>query len=354
MSLPTSDIEQPSPAPETAAEKPVVPRLMAPRFNRAGAPSIADLGFDAEAGSETAEAGAFDQAADDLIGFPGERIPHISFGFEGERWRIRNVVWVVAQSPTGLSLIEHTYRAGYRLGFDGMTATSEKLGGSVNPVDKVITLDSRASLEQMVAQLSFLLGLGSAAIDGVSYDITMNPSAALQAGRLANAYALALQIQVAYELNQATTLPPNADREAYWRQAVAAHPRLTSAYAQMAINEMAISQGAAMAAALREFYDFKTLRDSYDTEVINFYQSIPPMAFKDPKLMNTGFDVAAMIYKLRFPSVTYAVAHDPKLLLTDPVNSSSCAAIAEAVAALQAVRKNAGVKDRDPWHVSVA
>lgn len=345
------------PEPETDTEKnaavPAPPvRVLSKPFNRAGAPSIVDLGFDAQPDSTAdVDEEIKSHTTKDLIGFPGERVPHISFGFEGERWRIRNVVWVIGQSQSGQTLLDHTYRAGYRIGFDSMVNTGERLQSFTNIADKIITLDSRASPEQLVVMLSSCLALGSAAIDGVSYDSNMMPQAALLAARLANAYALAVQIQICFELRTAPTLPESSDREAYWRLVNKEQPRLSSGFAQMALNEMSLTQGSAMAAAIREFYDHATLRERYDAEVINYFRALPPSLVKDVKAMTVNFDPSASVFKLKFPGIAYAVNHEPKLDLKDPATLSASAAIAEAVTALQAARRNAGVKDRETWHV---
>lgn len=345
---PGNEAQAAAPAPEAK------PRSLAKPFNRAGAPSIADLGFDAQPdAAQGEEEPSTKSAANDLIGFPGERVPHISFGFEGERWRIRNVVWVIGQSATGQQLLDHTYRAGYRMGFDAMISTGERLVSYTNQADRVITLDSRASTEQLVVMLAYCLSLASAGIDGVFYDSTMMPPAALIANRMANAYAIAVQMQVCHELRTSPTLPENTDREVYWRLLAKEQPRLSSAYAQMAINEMALTGGAAMAATIREFYDHKTQRERYDIEVVNYFRALPLTVLKDPKAMTAGFDPAAQVFKLKLPGMTYALNHEPKLELKDPVNLASSAAIAEAVTALQAARRNAGVKDRETWHVQV-
>ena len=340
------------PVPATVA-LPAKPRSLSKPFNRAGAPSIADLGFDAQQG-ELADDDTGQQASasqNDMIGFPGERVPHISFGFEGERWRIRNVAWVIGQSETGQQILDYTNRAGYRIGFDSMTSTGEKLECYTNLTDKVITLDGRANTEQLVVMLTYSLGLAAGGIDGLFFDSSMHPPAALLANRMAGAYALALQLQVCHELRTAKTLPESSDREVYWRQVAKEHSRLSSAFAQTAINDMAISQGAAMAAAIREFYDHKGLRERYDIEVVNYYRALPAGLLKDPKAMIAGFDPGAQAFKLKFPGLTYALNHEPKLDLKAPVNIAASAAIAEAVAALQVARRNAGVKDREPWHV---
>lgn len=327
------------------------PRSLLRPFNRAGAPSIADLGFDAQPDNDDDDRSGTNPA--DLIGFPGERMPHISFGFEGERWRIRNVVWVIGQSPTGLALIEHTYRAGYRIGFDGMVITGERLNYACNLQDRVIVLDTRATPEQQVNQLAYLYALGSAAIDGVSYDISLSPPAALKANRLANAYAVALQLQIMHELRQSTTLPASADKDAYWRLAEQAHPRLARTYAQAAVNDIALKQGSAMAMVLRDFYAQRDIKERYDTEVIKFYNSLSPATFKDAKLMNLGFDPTALAYKMNFQAPSYAVSHDPKLDLNDTMLNSVTPLIGEAIEKLYTTRRNAGVKDREPWHVNI-
>lgn len=346
-------IPEPEVAPSGAPPLPqAAQRSLTKPFNRAGAPSIADLGFDAQpdTGSETDE-DTKSPTSKDLIGFPGERVPHISFGFEGERWRIRNVVWVIGQSATGAQMLDHTYLAGYRIGFDGMVNTGERLQSFTNLSDRVITLDSRANPEQLVVMLAYALALGSAAIDGVFYDSPLSPPAALLAARLCNAYAIALQMQICFELRTSPTLPESSDREVYWRLIAKEQPRLSSGFAQMALNEMALTQGAAMAATVREYYGHKALRESYDTEVINYFRSLPANLLKDPKSMTGSFDPAAQVFKLKFPAVSYAVNHEPKLDLKAPANLAASTSIAEAITELQAARRNAGVKDRETWHV---
>lgn len=332
--------------------------LLAP-FNRAGAPSILDLGFDAQPEADTSDMPDSDdelmeQTAHDLIGFPGERIGHISYGFEGERWRIRNAVWVVGQSTTGQTLLDQIYRAGYRIGFDPMVNPSERLESFVNIHDRAICLDSRASNEQLVAMLSHNLGIAAAAVDGTFYDSSMTPPAALIAHRLAMAYALGLSLQIAFELRECPTLPNNADRDAYWRQCAKDHPRLASDYAQTAVNAMAVTSGLAMASAVREFYVHGKLREKYDREVINYFRSLPATLIKDPKAMTGSFDVTMQVLKLKMPGAAYATKHDPKLNLLDPENLGAGQEIVDAVAALQQSRRNAGVKDRDSWQIHVS
>lgn len=324
-------------------------------FNRAGAPRISDLGFDAGA----QEDGAGDETEghtdpDGLLSIPGERIGHISYGFEGERWRIRNLVWVVGQSRTGLALIEQAYRAGYRIAFDTMVSSGEKVGHFLNPQDKIILLDIRATPEQQVAMLTLGLAATSAVLGGLSYDSSHTPPAAIAVHRMAMAYAHSLQIQVAFELRNAETLPEKVQRDAYWKLVSQQLSRMASGFAQMAVNEMALSQGSAMAGAIREFYGTPALRVRYEREVINYFRSLPPLIVKDPKAMTAGFDPANLVYKLAFPGMGYALTHDPKIVLTDPANLSAEAATVEAVAALLQARRAAGVKDRDPWQIPVA
>lgn len=351
--MPDPEVKPSEDAPTPAAPAPVVHSLSKP-FNRSGAPSIADLGFDAQPDNEEEDDLAKKKSSgEDLIGFPGERVPHISFGFEGERWRIRNVVWVIGQSATGQMMLDQTYRAGYRMGFDSMISTGERLECYTNLADKVITLDSRASTDQLVLMLTYCLALGCSAIDGVSYDSSMHPPAALLASRMSNAYALGLQLQVCFELKNSPTLPEASDRETWWRMIAKEQPRLASAYAQSAISDMAITQGSAMATVIREFYAYKPLLERYDVEVINYFRSLPQSLLKDPRAMTAGFDPGAQSFKFKFPGMNYAVSHEPKLNLKDPVHMASSAAIAEAVAALLVIRRNAGVKDREPWHVQV-
>lgn len=331
--------------------------LLAP-FNRAGAPSILDLGFDAQPGTAEAEAGGQDellkQTSHDLVGFPGERIGHISYGFEGERWRIRNAVWVVAQSATGVVLLDQVYRAGYRLSFDPMINCSEYLESFVNIHDKAVCLDSRANTEQLVAMLSHNLGIAGAAVDGIFFDSSMSPPSALLAHRMAMAYALGASLQIAYELRESPTLPNKADRDSYWRQCSKDQSRMASAFAQTVINAMAVTNGSAMAAAIREFYDYGKLRERYDQEVINYYRGLPIGLLKDPKAMTGGFDVMGRALNLKLPGVVYATRHDPKLDLLDPENLGAGQEIIDAVAALQQARRNAGVKDRDSWQVHLS
>ena len=109
-----------------------------------------------------------------------------------------------------------------------------------------------------------------------------------------------------------------------------------------------------MAAAIREFYEHKTLRERYDIEVINYFRALPATLLKDPRALTSSFDPPNQIFKLKFPGMTYAVNHEPRLDLKNPANLASSPAIAEAVAALLTLRRNAGVKDRDPWHVHTA
>jgi hypothetical protein len=325
-------------------------RSIVKAYNRAGAPSIVDLGFDAQPENDTEE-DLRDQTTKDLIGFPGERAPHISFGFEGERWRIRNIVWVVSQSPAGQQLLDQTYRAGYRLGFDSMACTGEYVTPYINTTDKVILLDSRGKNDQLVCDLALQLGFASAAIDGVAFDHTHTPPAALLAHRQAAAYAHAVQLQICYELRSSTTLPAGTNKENYWRLIAKAQPRLSSGFAQAAINDLAISQGNAGAVAVREFYDHAGLRASYDAEVINYFRSLPSAYFKDAKAMIGGYDPTAQALKLRLPLMVYALNHEPKLNLHDPRHIGADAEVVQAIAALQVTRKNAGAKDKDSWQI---
>ncbi len=346
----------PAPQADTALVKPKR-SLLAP-FNRAGAPSILDLGFDAQPGTDEAESGSqnelLEQTSHDLIGFPGERIGHISYGFEGERWRIRNAVWVVAQSATGAVLLDQVYRAGYRISFDPMINSSEHLESFVNIHDKAICLDSRANTEQLVAMLSHNLGIAGAAIDGTFFDSSMTPPAALVAHRMAMAYALSVSLQIGFELRESPTLPDKADRDAYWRQCSKDQSRMATAFAQTVINAMAITNGSAMGAAVREFYDYGRLREKYDQEVINYYRALPASLLKDPKAMTGGFDAMGHALNLKLPGVAYATRHDPKLNLLDPEYLGAGQEIIDAVAALQQSRRNAGVKDRDSWQIHLS
>lgn len=332
---------------------PVKRSLLAP-FNRAGAPRIADLGFDAQAESgDNKDSVAINHAAD-VIGVPGERIGHISFGFEGERWRIRNIIWVVGQSTTGLALIDQTYRAGYRIGFDSMVSTGEQLQSFTNTQDKIISLDPRASSEQLVAMLILQLALASAAIDGLFYDSSFTPPAALAAHRMTMAYAHGLQLQVAYELRTATAIPDKSSREVYWRILSKELSRLSSGFAQMAVNELSITQGSAIAGAVREFYAHASLRQHYEAEVINYYRSLPAAILKDPKAMTASFDPAQVVYKLKFPGMLYAMTHEPRIDFANPKTSGAAQSTVDAVAAMQQARKAAGIKDRDAWQIQVA
>jgi hypothetical protein len=349
LSLPSTDPEPTEPAADTTPAK-APPHSIGKLFGRAGAPSIVDLGFDAQSEGES-EDELRDQTAKDLIGFPGERAPHISFGYEGERWRIRNVVWVVGQSDLGQQLLDHTYRAGYRLSFDTMALAGDRITHGHSIADRAIVLDSRASNEQMVLALAMRLGFCSAGIDGCYFDASMTPPAALLANRMAAAYAHALQLQICFELRSSPTLPAAADKEVYWRLAAKEQPRLSSGFAQSAINDLALQQGAAMATVVREFYAHGALRSRYDAEVVNFFRSLPASSYKDPKAMTGQFDPSAQSFKLKFPAVTYATSHEPKLNLADPANLGAGADVVEAVAALLTTRRNAGVKDKDSWQV---
>ena len=342
--------------PAATADEPRTKKSILSFFNRAGAPRIADLGFDAQPENEESEEDTMSvrNTAQDTIGVPGERIGHISFGFEGERWRIRNIVWVVAQSSTGLALVDKTYRTGYRIGFDSMLTTGERLTAFANPQDKVINLDPRATAEQLVAMLTLQLSISSAAIDGLEYDSGMMPHAALMANRMKMAYAHALQLQVAFELKDSTSLPSKTDRDIYWKLLSRDMSRLSSGFAQMAVNDFAIQQGGASAGAIREFYGHMSMRRRYDADVINYYRALPAAILKDPKSMTGGFDPSAAAYKLSFPGMVYAMTHDPRLNPQEPANAGSSQAVVEAVAALAQARKAAGVKDRDPWQIPVA
>ncbi len=328
-------------------------------FNRAGAPRISDLGFDAgakegENDDEDDADGGIHGSSEGILSIPGERIGHISYGFEGERWRIRSLVWVVGQSRTGLALIEQAYQAGYRIAFDTMVATGENTTYALNAQDKIILLDIRATPEQQVSMLTLALAVASAALGGLLFDSSYTPPAAIAVHRMAMAYAHSLQIQVAFELRSAETLPEKAQRDAYWKVLSRQLSRMASGFAQMAVNDMALTQGSAMAGAIREFYGSPAHRARYEAEVINYFRSLTGNVLKDPKAMTAGFDPVNASYRLAFPSMVYAMTHDPKISLTDPVNLGARAVTVEAVAALQQARRTAGVKDRDPWQIPVA
>ncbi len=341
-----------SPPLEKAApmDTPAPVRSLLKLYNRAGAPSIVDLGFDAQPESGTEE-DLRDQTAKDLIGFPGERAPHISFGFEGERWRIRNIVWVLSQSTTGHELLDQTYRAGYRLGFDPMTCTSEYLKSAINTADRVILLDSRATNEQLVVDLALQLGFAGASVDGAYFDQSFSPPSALIAQRLAAAYAHSAQLQICFELRENPSLPSNLNKDVYWRIVTKLQHRLAGAFAQAAVNDFALTQGNAAAVAIREFYAHVRLRHEYDVEVINYFRSLPLAVVKDTKAMTSGFDATTQSLKLKLPGAAYAQNHDPRLNLNDTATVAVLPEIAQAVTALQAARRNAGVKDRDSWQV---
>jgi len=350
-SLPQSDVQT---AEATLPDKPAaLTHSILKFYNRAGAPRIVDLGFDAQTDTDEDEE-AKERGSQDLIGFPGERAPHVSYGFEGERWRIRNVVWVISQSELGQKLLDHTYRAGFRISFDSMVNTGEQHCNYLNYADRVIVLDSRASNDHMVAALALQLAFASAAVDGAYFDHGFTPPAALLAHRMAAAYAHAIQLQICFELRTSEGLPAKTDREMYWRLAAKEQPRLASGFAQAAINDMALTQGAAGAVVIREFYDYTALRKSYDAEVINFFRALPAAIMKDPKSMTTLFAPDAQALKLTFPFMAYALNHDPKLNLLAPANLGTSAEVVQAVAALQTARKNAGVKDRDSWQIKEA
>jgi hypothetical protein len=332
------------------------------RYNRAGAPNITDLGLDAHAtdsnplGTGSPEDADEDSALDlgsgqDQTGFPGERVPHISYGFEGERWRVRNAVWVMAQSQLGESLLRHIYQSGYRIGFDNMACPSEKLRAYANPHDRVIILDNRASPEQLVLQLAYQAAIGSAARDGLVWDTTTSPPSALALERMITAYAISIQLQICYELRTAESMPAQADREIYWRLVTKLHHRSAGTFAQAAINDMAVEQGAAAAAAIREFYLHTSARLKCDRGVIEHYNSLPQSTLKDPKSLTLTIDPTTAAFKLKMPCMAYALQHEPKLDLAAPENLAIVEEIDTALQSLQAIRKNAGVKDKDSWHI---
>lgn len=345
-----TDTDAPSLAPSLPSAQPEKASLLR-LFSRAGAPSIADLGFDAQPDPMADGKLPVDSDSGEQIGFPGERVPHISYGFEGERWRIRNAAWLIGQSATGLILLDRTYRAGLRICFDAMISTGETIQSYVHVQDKIVTLDNRATLEQSVLHLAYNLALACSMIDGVFYDNTFSPPAALLAHRMATANAHAILLQVCFELQTATSIPDEKSRKTFWHMASKNAPRLASAYAQLALNELSMTQGSAMAGAIREFYSHAGLREKADCEVINYFRALPAAQFKDAKSMTGSFDPVAQSYKLTFPGFTYAMAHDPKLNLLSLENVASSAAVAEAVQSLQTTRRNAGVKDRETWHI---
>lgn len=345
----------------TAAGQDLAAELLK-RYNRAGAPNITDLGLDAHAtdstplGTGSPDEADEDSALDlgsgqDQTGFPGERVPHISYGFEGERWRIRNAVWVMAQSPLGETLLRHIYQSGYRIGFDNMACSSEKLRAYANPHDRVIILDNRASPEHLVLQLAYQAAIGSAARDGLVWDTTTSPPSALALERMITAYATAIQLQICYELRTAKSMPAQADREIYWRLITKLHHRSSGTFAQAAINDMAVEQGAAAAAAIREFYLHTSARLKCDRAVIEHYNSLPQITLKDPKSLTLAIDPTTAAFKLKVPCMAYALQHDPKLDLSHPENLAVAEEIDTALQSLQAIRKNAGVKDKDSWHI---
>lgn len=344
-----------------AVQTPPSPKLRSVMafYKRAGMPSITDLGLDAMPGETSGEddaqgdepAAAAVPPPQDITGFPGERVSHIAYGFEGERWRIRNAVWVMAQSPLGEKVLAHIYAGGFRITFDAQAIASEKFQSFVNTVDRVIVLDSRASAERLVVDLALQASLASASRDGLFWDTAFSPPAALLVHRMATAYAASMQLQIAYELRTATTLPAHADKGAYWRLMARIQHRISGTFAQAAINDMALEQGAAAGAAIREFYHHASQRSRVDREVINFYKSLPQSTLKDPKAMTMGIDPTAAAYKLTFPGLVYAMTHDPEISLTAPENVAVAEEIDTAVQFLQGVRKNAGVKDREMWQI---
>ena len=329
------------------------PRHLAPLFANAGLFRIEDLGFDASGENSTASIAKADDTAS-IYNIPGERVGHISYGYEGERWRIRSLVWVVAQSTTGQKLVETAYHDGYRIAFDSMSNAREEAMASINPGDKVIILDSRTSPTLTTCMLIHQLALANAAIAGIDYSSDMTPPAALIANRMASTYAASLLIQTAYELRTSETLPKGTNREAYWQEITPLFKPYMDAFCRAAVNDMALAQGTAMASALREMYKTPSFLEKYDINVVNYYRSLPPGIFKDAKAMTEKFDPTSVAYRLALPCMVYAMTHDPKLDLTSPSCTATSVTVADAVASMQQLRRAAGIKDRDPWQIMVA
>lgn len=339
------------PALQTPPQPASKQRSLVGPFNRAGAPSILDLGFDAEA----AQAGEMEVAehGNEIVGVPGERVPHVSFGFEGERWRIRNVAWLIAQSKTGVKMLETVYQAGYRICFDAMAFSGERFGSALNLADKVISLDPRANLEKLVLTLAYQLAIATETVNGVVMGLQLNPAAALLTHRLLSANAHATVLQVAFELKTATTLPAKSKREMFWELAASEQPVLAAAFEKAATNAMALDSGLAAAEAIRAFYNSAELRLKAGAEIINIYRALPPAAFKDAKLMLLGFNAEDITYKFKLPGVGYATKHEPKLNLADSRHSGVFPETLEALTLLQTTRRNAGLRDREAWTLPV-
>ncbi len=330
------------------------PLDVAGRFSQAGLPHLSDLGLDANVSNSPEGQKQLTAETEQLINIPAERLSHISFGFEGERWRLRNLISLIGLSATGLLLIDQTYQAGYRICFDGMATPHRTMDTSMNVMDKVILLDPRAQAADQIMDLILMLGLANAALGGVYFDYLMMPTAALHAQRLALAYARALQIQVCFELQTVPTmagLPPN---ESYWAKLNQCCPLETEAFHSAAMNELALNHGSAMANAIRTFYNTPANLQQSDCDVINYYRALPPLLYKDAKNMTVGFESQTLAYKLPFPSVVYAITRDPKLNLTDPLYNRATQEIVQAISELQQMRRTAGIKDRDTWQISVA
>lgn len=326
--------------------------LVAP-FNRAGTVSLLDLGFDAEGGSHQTLDEDGHEGSSDIIGFPGERVSHVSYGFEGERWRLRNVAWVIAQSKMGELLLDKTYRSGYRISFDRMAFPGERVGALSNLQDKCISLDPRTPthllLPLLVTQLAACANEGT----GLQMGLALTPPAALMTQRLVTADAEAAALQVAWEIRHCTTLPAKANHEAYWAVAKARQPQLAALFESHAQTPMAVESGMAAAAVIRGFYQSAELRAKNEQEVLLRYRALPQAAFKDPKIMSVVFNEKDMSYKFALPGVGYALSHDPKLNLGDSFNKGIFASSQDVLNILQSARRNAGVKDRENWNLPV-
>jgi hypothetical protein len=319
-------------------------------FGRAGAPNILDLGFDAsDAENPTLEEESerFGNSEQNL--FADERVSHISFGFEGERWRIRNAVWLLAQSKLGSRLLNDTYRAGYRIAFDSMAFANETLGASCNTTDKIICLDSRADSVQLVLLLAEQLTFALNAINGLICDTSLTPAAALLTERLLRADAISATLQVSTELATSTVLPKVTDNLQYLRIAEARFPLMAKAFTEAAISPLAIETGEAQAAAIRAFYRSPQKRLISENCVITRYRALPESVFKDPKFMLIGFNASDITYKFALPGIAYATSKDPALKLSTPFNCGVFSSTLDSLNYLQNIRRNAGLRDKETW-----
>jgi len=345
-------VEEANIPPDESEPLPGARSLVTP-FNRAGSLSLLDLGFDAENGSHHSSDEDGQDSGSDIVGFPGERVSHVSFGFEGERWRLRNVAWVLAQSASGQKLLDLTYRAGYRISFDRMAFSGERLECLTNLQDKCIALDPRTPPPMLLINLTTQLVAAANASNGLVLDLTLTPPAALLANRLVMADAEAAVLQITWELRQSTTLPAKANREIYWETARQRQPALAATFEAHAQSAMSLESGMAAAAVIRAVYQSPKLRERSENEVLQTYRALPPSLFKDPKFMIIPFNDKDISYKFALAGVGYALSHEPKLDLSDSLNKGIFSASQDVLNLLQSARRNAGVKDREVWNLPV-